>query len=482
MPSPSELILANGAAVRAHDWAEPEWVFAPHAGEPYAIWLDSADPHHPDSRYSFIATAPRTHYQTLEPATARRQIIDLENALTAGRDIWRDLPSEWDARLPPFRGGLLGVFSYDLGNLFETLPAAVPPYAEDDQHFPLLSLGVYDTVIAFDRQEKTVWIISNGLPGKTAAARRRHSEATLARWQKRLATAAPPAETTATKAEWIAGNFTPDQYRKQIESIIDHILKGDIFQANLSQRFTFRLTATDNDFTFYRRLRNQCAAPFAAFCQYGNWSVASASPERFLHIRDNRVDSKPIKGTCPRGKTDEEDAALSRALLASDKDRAENIMIVDLLRNDLARVCEDDSIEVPALCALESFSNVHHLVSQVRGHLRQGVGPFEVLKASFPGGSITGAPKIRAMELIASHEPTRRGPYCGGIGYIGFDGVTDINIAIRTALCRHRQISFQVGGGITAASQPDKEYRETLDKAAGLLTALGWQNAPPALP
>ena len=157
-------------------------------------------------------------------------------------------------------------------------------------------------------------------------------------------------------------------------------------------------------------------------------------------------------------------------------------MIVDLLRNDLARVCEDDSIEVPALCALESFSNVHHLVSQVRGHLRQGVGPFEVLKASFPGGSVTGAPKIRAMELIASHEPTRRGPYCGGIGYIGFDGVTDINIAIRTALCRHRQISFQVGGGITAASQPDKEYRETLDKAAGLLTALGWQNAPPALP
>jgi para-aminobenzoate synthetase component 1 len=222
----------------------------------------------------------------------------------------------------------------------------------------------------------------------------------------------------------------------------------------------------------YQRLRRRNPAPFAAYLDTGDVQIVSASPERFLELKGRQVETRPIKGTRPRGSTTEEDARLGDELLASEKDRAENVMIVDLLRNDLSRVCRDHSVLTPEICALESFATVHHLVSTVTGELRPGLDAVDLLRATFPGGSITGAPKIRAMEIIAELEPTRRGPYCGAIGWVGCDGRMDTSITIRTYAIKERQVAFQAGGGIVADSDPAAEYEETLDKARALIEAL----------
>ncbi len=251
------------------------------------------------------------------------------------------------------------------------------------------------------------------------------------------------------------------------------ILDGDVFQANLAQCFQATLNAHDTALAYYRRLRRESPAPFAAFACFDGFSLASASPERFLRSHNGSIETRPIKGTRPRGKTPAEDNAIAAQLLASEKDRAENVMIVDLLRNDLAKSCADHSISVPELCVLESFSNVHHLVSTVRGTLRDDKTALDALKASFPGGSITGAPKIRAMHLIAARESCRRAPSYGSLGYIGFDGAMDSNIVIRTAIVKDGDIRFHAGGGIVADSHPQAEYTETLNKARGLMAALG---------
>jgi para-aminobenzoate synthetase component 1 len=222
----------------------------------------------------------------------------------------------------------------------------------------------------------------------------------------------------------------------------------------------------------YGRLRERNAAPFAGLFDLGGAFVASASPERFLRVEGGEVETRPIKGTRPRGATPAEDAARAAELLASAKDRAENVMIVDLMRNDLGRVCEYGTVRVPALCRLESYRYVHHLVSEVRGRLRPGVGRVDLLRAAFPGGSVTGAPKVRAMEIIAELEPTARGPYCGSLGYVGFDGTMDTSILIRTFTVARGWVQFPVGGGIVADSDPEREYEETLHKAEGLVRAL----------
>ncbi|MFV1960068.1 MAG: anthranilate synthase component I family protein, partial [Planctomycetota bacterium] len=231
-------------------------------------------------------------------------------------------------------------------------------------------------------------------------------------------------------------------------------------------------------FDLYRRLRAKNPAPFAAYLAFEDLVLASASPERYLRVRGRQVETRPIKGTRPRGHTPEEDAAQARALRASEKDRAENVMIVDLLRNDLSRVCRPHSIQVPDLCVLETFATVHHLVSTVCGTLREGVSSVDLLRAAFPGGSITGAPKLRAMEILSELEPVRRGPYCGAIGYLGFDGAVDTSIAIRTFAVRPSAdgaatASFHAGGGVVADSDPAAEYEESLDKARALACALG---------
>ncbi|MBX6364578.1 MAG: aminodeoxychorismate synthase component I, partial [Gemmatimonadetes bacterium] len=268
----------------------------------------------------------------------------------------------------------------------------------------------------------------------------------------------------------VASTFSRAGYLDVVARTREYILAGDIFQANLSQRLEAVWDAPP--FELYERLRGRNPAPFAAYFDLGDAAVVSASPERFLRLRGDRVETRPIKGTAPRGLTPMHDMALERALRTSEKDRAENVMIVDLLRNDLARVCVDDSVEVPELCVIERYPSVHHLVSTVRGRLRSGLGPVDLLRATFPGGSITGAPKVRAMEIIHELEPTRRGVYTGAIGYVGFDGAMDTSIAIRTFVVRGGRCYFQVGGGIVADSEPEREYLETLAKAAGLVAAL----------
>jgi para-aminobenzoate synthetase component 1 len=268
----------------------------------------------------------------------------------------------------------------------------------------------------------------------------------------------------------VTSNFDRRAYLQAVRRAIDYVHAGDCFQVNVAQRLLH--PATLAPWELYARLRQRNPAPFAGYFDLGEFAVASASPERFVLVRDGQVQTRPIKGTRPRGATPEEDRARAAELLASAKDRAENVMIVDLLRNDLGRVCAYGSVRVEAVCRLESYQTVHHLVSEVRGTLRPGLGPVDLLRAAFPGGSVTGAPKVRAMEIIAELEPTARGPYCGSLGYIGFDGSMDTSILIRTFTAGKGWIQFPVGGGIVADSDAEAEYAETLHKAEGLLRAL----------
>ena len=274
-------------------------------------------------------------------------------------------------------------------------------------------------------------------------------------------------------------SFTRAAYLDAVARVREYILAGDIFQANLSQRFEAPLG--EPPWAFYRRLRARNPAPFAAYLDFPEATVLSASPERFLRVdAGGRVETRPIKGTRPRGLGPEHDAALGRALTESEKDRAENLMIVDLMRNDLSRACAPGTVRVPELFSLERYATVHHLVSTVVGDLAPGADAFDLVRATFPGGSITGAPKVRAMEIIAELEPSARGVYCGSVGYWSVTGETDTSIAIRTAVARRGRLYFNAGGGIVADSDPEQEYRETLDKARGMVAALRTDGPPDA--
>jgi para-aminobenzoate synthetase component 1 len=268
----------------------------------------------------------------------------------------------------------------------------------------------------------------------------------------------------------ITSNFSKDGYLAAVQRVIDYIRDGDVFQVNLSQRLM--APALDDSVSLYRRLRSCNPATFAGYFDLGEFQIVSASPERFLQVLDREVESRPIKGTRPRTGDPAADREAEADLLASEKDRAENVMIVDLLRNDLSRVCTAESVRVGRLCGVEAYRHVLHLVSSVRGRLREECSPIDLIRAAFPGGSITGAPKVRAMEIIAELEPTARGAYCGSLGYLGFDGAMDLSILIRTITAGRGWLQFPVGGGIVAQSSPEKEYEETWHKAEGLLQAL----------
>jgi len=268
----------------------------------------------------------------------------------------------------------------------------------------------------------------------------------------------------------LTSNFSADGYRDAVKRVIDYICAGDVFQVNLAQRLLY--PAVDDSVSLYLRLRERNAATFAGYFDLGDFQIVSASPERFLTVRDRYVETRPIKGTCQRTLHPEADLFAGDALRQSEKDRAENVMIVDLLRNDLSRVCHPDSVKVTQLCELEVYGYVQHLVSAVFGELAEGNTPLDLLRAAFPGGSITGAPKVRAMEIIAELEPTARGPYCGSLGYVGFDGAMDLSILIRTVTAGRGWWQIPVGGGIVAQSDPQREYEETWHKATGLIKAL----------
>ena len=451
-------------------WTPPHELFQAFADEPFSLLLDSAtaalgrDPEL-HGRWSFIAADP---FETLvfRETGGPSPFGDLKARLAP----WR-LPAS--SRLPPFIGGAAGFFGYDLGGTLEKLPPREKPFAVDDRHLPDMALGFYDTVLAFDHLDRRALLISTGLPEREGGARRERAVARADLFRKRIAGRVARRARIATDAGPITSNFTRAAYERAVARIVGYIHAGDIFQANLSQRFETTLAATGAEYDLYLRLRDESPAPFASFFNFDEGALISSSPERFLLLRDGDIETKPIKGTRPRGGKPEEDERLAADLLASEKDRAENVMIVDLLRNDISRVARDGSVAVEKLCALESFSHVHHLVSTVKGSLREGLSAVDLLAAAFPGGSITGAPKLRAMEIIAELEPTTRGPYCGAIGYIGFDGNMDTSIAIRTMVAKGRRVTFQAGGGITADSDPAAEYEETLAKARAMMTALG---------
>jgi para-aminobenzoate synthetase component 1 len=441
------------------------------AALPHVLFLDSAV-HSPLGRYSYVTADPLAWVELRPGDGAGDPFARVRSLLTACRFATV-------AGLPPFQGGIAGLFGYDLAHHVESLPRAVV----DDFQVPDLAVGLYDWTLAFDHHAGKCWLIVTGLPETTPAKQRERAQRRrdqVLRWLEaspskprslpgdRIVPRAP--HHPAPGREPLASNFDQRGYLGMLRRGIDYIHAGDCFQVNLAQRLIHPLTSPPLE--LYERLRTRNAAPFAGYLDLGEFVIASASPERFLRLANGEVETRPIKGTRPRGIYPMEDMARSDDLRDSLKDRAENVMIVDLLRNDLGRVCEFGSIQVSAVCQLESFQYVHHLVSEIRGRLRPGQDAVDLLRATFPGGSVTGAPKIRAMEIIAELEGVARGPYCGCLGYLGFDGSMDLNLLIRTMVLGKGWIQFSVGGGIVADSVPEREYEETWHKAAGMLRAL----------
>jgi para-aminobenzoate synthetase component 1 len=392
-----------------------------------------------------------------------------------------------DPAAPPFTGGLAGYLGYDLGHLLERLPSI----SLDDQGLPPLRLALHDWVVAWDRRTGTAWMAGRAVDGDVRRLARRlddvHARLTTPRTADPRAADARGAEARDAEARDAAdaaplafrSGLSREAYEARVEAIRQHIAAGDIYQANLTRRLE---TAFDGDpWARYRRLRTGDPSLFSAYLDLGPSpetgrprALLSASPEPFLSLdATGVVATDPIKGTRPRGRDRAEDRALACELLASAKDRAENVMIVDVLRNDLGRVCLPGTVRVPRLCRLERTAAVQHLVSTVTGQLAPGRDAFDLLAASFPGGSITGAPKIRAMELLEGLEPVRRGPYTGALGWIGPDGAMQTSILIRTFVADGRRLTLHVGGGITWGSDPAAEWEETVAKARGPLGAIG---------
>jgi para-aminobenzoate synthetase component I len=453
------------------------------AGLSNLLFLDSAIPGGELGRYSFLTAEPfswlwsRGRQVWLDGV--RQPIADPFTVLAEQRTRW---PTETIPDLPPFQGGAAGLFGYNLCHHLERLPR---PHFDEFQ-VPDLALGFYDWVISFDHLKRRAWIVSTGFPETEPARRWQRAGQRLTAVRRWLnapplspsALCPPPSSLLPLQAPsyplpgrpGVLSNFDRAGYLAGVRRAVEYVHAGDCFQVNLSQRLLHQATLPPLE--LYRRLRERNAAPFGGYFDLGDFVVASASPERFVRVVNGAVETRPIKGTRPRGPTPEEDRRNAEELLNSVKDRAENVMIVDLMRNDLGRVCAYGSVRVESLCRLESYRTVHHLVSEVRGRLREGKGPVDLLRAAFPGGSVTGAPKVRAMEIIAELEPTARGPYCGSLGYVGFNGAMDVSILIRTCTMGRGWVQFPVGGGIVADSRPDEEYEETLHKAEGLLRAL----------
>ncbi len=484
-------------------------------GLPYRLFLDSAATGTRLGRYSFLTADP---VAVVRSKGARTECININrrpgdtwrvvagDALDAVRRLLAPHAAEAVPGLPPFQGGAAGYLAYDWGRVLERLPAP----RHDDLAIPDAVLGVYDWVLAWDHDVSRAWLISTGLPETSPEARARRAAGRAVAVRERLRSGDPespsplvgqthsrqhevfsgvcstgmalspraaPAPSYAVEGGWwnshlaLRSSFTHGGYLDAVARVREYIFAGDIFQSNLSQRFEAPLG--EPPWALYCRLRTRNAAPFAAYLDFPDAVVLSASPERFLRVNiGGHVETRPIKGTRPRGLGPEHDAALGVALTESAKDRAENLMIVDLMRNDLSRVCSPGTVRVSELFALEHYATVHHLVSTVIGDLAPGMDALDLLRAAFPGGSITGAPKVRAMEIIAELEPSERGVYCGAIGYWSVTGTLDSSIAIRTAVALGGRVYFNAGGGIVADSDSEQEYRETLDKARGLIDAL----------
>jgi para-aminobenzoate synthetase component 1 len=455
------------------------------AHQPWAILLDSgqmldANTGKPGSQYGrydimvaepFMTLVTKGQNTEVTEITQHNQVItSAENPFELLKKTLSQLPAP-QTLFPfaggtfPFSGGALGYFSYDLGRCLEKLPSL----AQDDMQLPEMMLGIYDWAIVVDHREKTSHLVSHGF-----------CESTKANWGSLCVrfesfNQVKMHENPFLVTSSVQSNLAEPAYKRAFAKIKAYITAGDCYQVNLAQRFSAKVQG--DAWAMYKQLRQTSPAPFMAYMQMPSnngeqFQVLSNSPERFIQVSGKHVETRPIKGTRPRSGNAKQDLAYSNELLTSTKDKAENVMIVDLLRNDLSKSCEIGSVQVNKLFQLQSFANVHHLVSIVVGKLKADKTAVDVLRDSFPGGSITGAPKLRAMQIIEELEPHRRAVYCGAIGYIGFDGNMDTNIAIRTATICKNLLSFYAGGGIVADSDASKEYAETLDKASSLISII----------
>lgn len=426
---------------------------------PWAAWLDSGSL----GRYDILVAQPAITLLTQGDRTVVQQgsatYVEQGDAIAL---IKRLLGSQCSSHSDlPFIGGALGYWSYDYARQLHVLP----PRTKNVEALPEVAVGIYDWAVIVDHHACTVRLVSRQRYSETAAQ--------LSRIANRLVSAQLDAAIVSASFEVqgeVHSNFSSEEYRNAFNTVKKFLHEGDCYQVNLAQRFS--ASATGDAFTAYLALRELSPAPFSAFLDWPQSQILCVSPERFIQVQNGKVETKPIKGTRPRSEFSDRDSQLAEELHQHPKDRAENLMIVDLLRNDLGKCCKPGSVRVPKLFEIESYANVHHLVSTVKGVLAEGCDAFDVLRGCFPGGSITGAPKQRAMEIIETLEPHRRGIYCGVIGYIGDDGNMDANIAIRTLVYAQGEIRCWAGGGIVADSQCDAEYQETLDKASAMLSVM----------
>jgi len=424
-----------------------------------AVLLDSGRPT-ATGRYDIMTSDPlatldvddqgRTRIERHDDALAAPP-AGLTDAFAAQTWLLEQLPVPSAPSELPFLGGLMGYWGYDFGRQRQGVLSGKPAATR----FPAARLGLYDWAIMIDHERQEAWL---------AATPQRAEQVT--QWLEQAPPASEPFQLTAP----FRAEMRQEEYAERFAQVQRYIRAGDCYQINLAQRLTARYKGDEWD--AYCRLRRATPTPFSGFMAWDDKAVLSLSPERFLHVRDGQVETRPIKGTRRRGDTPDEDRTQAQALLHSAKDRAENVMIVDLLRNDLGRVCRPGSVRVPTLCGLESYPNVHHLVSVVQGELDASHSSLALLEAAFPGGSITGAPKIRAMQIIDELEPCQRSLYCGSLGYVDVRGHMDTSITIRTVLADGDSLHVWGGGGLVADSSPDDEYAETLDKIRHLVRAL----------
>ncbi len=448
-------------------------LFTPLAKTPWAMWLDSGQSEHIDGRFDILVWQPEATLCTYGNKTdihyinAGKREVSKEDPLSLLEKIQQQLVTKLPSSKEglPFLGGALGYFAYDLGRCFETLPEQ----ALKDINSPDMAVGIYAQAIIYDHKHNQYFLICP-----------EEKRLTLTNFIQKIVsdklTAKKTTNTFALTSPW-QSNMDQASYTQKFNQVQQYLLSGDCYQINLSQRFSADYQG--DEFQAYVALRSENKAPFSAFIQLEEIAILSVSPERFLQLSQGKVQSKPIKGTLPRGKNKQQDEEFAQQLADSNKDRAENLMIVDLLRNDISKVCKANTVVVPKLFDIESFPAVHHLVSTVEGQLADQFDACDLLRGAFPGGSITGAPKIRAMEIIEQLEPHRRSVYCGSIGYISNCGTMDTSITIRTLICQKSDTQSQkgkiycsAGGGLVADSVAASEYQETFDKVNRILPIL----------
>jgi para-aminobenzoate synthetase component 1 len=476
--------------------ADPLALFESLRREPLPWLLESALTEHPLARFSFAGADPWAVLRAWAGSGAGRVELEVRRAarpdlapglhtgasdpLELARALLAPRPDCGEELAIPFAGGAVGFVGYELAQLFDRIELR----AEDDLGLPDLVLLFVDRLVAVDAERSEACALGLGFgatPGEARARAQAAADAQAERVARRPAVRAPRRRERASgRPAALAGPFDERRYARAVEAILERIAAGDVYQACLAQRL--EAPFDDDPYALYRALRRTNPAPFAAFLELPELAIVGSSPERFLRLDPGgAVESRPIKGTRPRGATPEVDTRLQRDLVGSVKDRAENLMIVDLVRNDLGRVCETGSVRVPELYRLETFASVHQLVSVVQGRLRAGCDVFDLLRAAFPPGSMTGAPKLAAMRVLDALEPVRRGPYAGALGWLDARGGADLSVLIRTALVRGGRAYVHAGGGVVADSDPGAEWRESLDKAQALraaLTACAAEEAP----